>query len=214
MPRIPHLLLPFLALACGPASEAPDEPTQAQAQASPATTVEAEELLPCTPWPPEELAIAECVERRDGELWVRREALERLPFDPGSSLLPLLVADRFHYVRADGFTAEVLPWDNGPDTFSEGLVRSPRDGRMAFLDQRLELVIPPRYDFAWPFEDGVALVCIGCGRERESGGEHTAVVGGSWGYVDASGVEVVAVEGSREEAGEALGDRKNRATSP
>jgi hypothetical protein len=201
MQRIPLLAL-LLVLACGPVADRSDDAKEA----SPDVVAEVAEFLPCTPWPPEELAIAECVEHRDGELWLLPEALEKLSFEPGISLLPLLVADRFHYARADGLTVEVLPWDNGPDEFSEGLVRSPRDGRIVFLDERLEVVIPPRYDFAWPFENGVALVCTGCRPERESGEEHTSVVGGSWGYVDASGVEVVAVEmGSREEAGEALG---------
>ena len=212
MSRIPHLFLALsLLFACRPALDSSGGTNEAQnqdpAQAEAPQAAEAsEKTLPCSPWPPEELAITECVERRDGEMWILPEALEQLPFDPDSPLLPLLVADRFHYARADGLTAEVLRWDNGPDPLAEGLVRSPRDGKVAFLNERLEVVIPPRYDFAWPFEDGVALVCAGCLQEREPGEEHTSVVGGLWGYIDASGVEVVAVDkGSRDEAWEALG---------
>ena len=90
------------------------------------------------------------------------------------------------------------------DDFSEGLARTLIDGKIAYLDERLEVVVAPLYDWGWPFADGVALVCRRCRREQRPGEEHTEVVGGSWGYIDRESNEVVPFADSREEAREAL----------
>lgn len=116
----------------------------------------------------------------------------------------LLVANRWYYVLPDGESLEVVTYDNGPDHFSEGLVRGLRDGKIGYWNERLEPVVAPRWDWGWPFEGGVALVCSGCERERSPGEEHTSVVGGEWGAIDAQGHEVVSLRGSREEVLDAL----------
>lgn len=106
--------------------------------------------------------------------------------------------DGWYYVLPDGTERSVLTWDNGPDPFAEGLARSRQGDGIAYFDETLAIIIPATYDFGWPFEDGVALVCRGCRPEPD--GEHTAMVGGSWGYIDRDGREVVPVELSRDEA--------------
>jgi len=111
----------------------------------------------------------------------------------------MLIAGDWYYVKDDGTALLVLTYDNGPDAWSEGLARSRRDGKVVYVNEAFEEVVGPRYDWGWPFEDGRALVCLGC-RLEESDDEHRAVVGGRWGYVDASGAEVVPVRYSREEA--------------
>jgi hypothetical protein len=93
-----------------------------------------------------------------------------------------------------GRTAPALPFDNGPDRFVEGLARSIRDGKVGFVDESLDLVVPREWDFAFPFEGGVARVCTGCTARRHSGGEHSEVVGGRWGYIDREGNVVVSVD--------------------
>lgn len=114
-------------------------------------------------------------------------------------LASMFIDGAWYYVRSDGLSVRVLTYDNGPDPWSEGLVRSRRNGKIVYLNQELEVVIPPRYDWGWPFEDGRALVCLGC-RLAEPEGEHRPVVGGTWGYIDTSGKEVVAVRFTRDEA--------------
>jgi hypothetical protein len=114
-------------------------------------------------------------------------------------LAALRVDGGWYYVRPDGPALRVVTLDNGPDDRSEGRVRSPRGGGIAYVDAALREVIPPRYDWGWPFEGGRALVCVGC-RPGEPDGEHRPMVGGRWGYVDAGGREVVPVTLSREEA--------------
>lgn len=54
---------------------------------------------------------------------------------------------------------EVYKYDNGPDYPSEGLFRIVgKDGLIGFADTKGNLVIPPRYKFAYPFTNGKAKV--------------------------------------------------------
>lgn len=123
--------------------------------------------------------------------------LEAISFD--DDLASVLIADRWYYLRPDGSILSVPTYDNGPDYWRDGLVRTLRDGRIGFAGRDFELVVEPLYDWAWPFEDGLALVCQGC-RIEDGPGEHHAVVGGRWGVIDRSGREVLAVTHSAEEA--------------
>ena len=91
-------------------------------------------------------------------------------------------------------TAPALPFDNGPDYFVEGLARTIRDGKVGFVDDRLELVVPRRWDFAFPFEKGLARVCSGCSIERDEADSHGSLSGGAWGMIDRAGRIVVPVE--------------------
>jgi len=109
------------------------------------------------------------------------------------------VSSHWYYVQPTGGKKRAIDYDNGPDPFSEGLFRSPRDGQIAFVNQQLEEEFETRYDWAWPFEDGLALVCQGC-EVILTEGEHTEVQGGAWGTIDRSGQVVVPLEHTREEA--------------
>ena len=147
---------------------------------------------------------ANCAVREEGEIRIERQHLEALDFD-ARGLGTMVIAGQWHYVRPDGANASVVTWDNGADDFAEGLARTLMDGKIAYLDEHFEVVVPPRYDWGWPFEDGLALVCRDCRREQAPGEEHTAVVGGIWGFIDRAGNEVVTpFENSREQAREEL----------
>lgn len=88
--------------------------------------------------------------------------------------------------------------DNGPDPFAEGLARSPRQGRIVYVDPQFMEIIGPRYDWGWPFAQGRALVCRGCRLLQD--GEHSRVSGGRWGWIDHRGREVVPVRLSEAQA--------------
>ena len=107
--------------------------------------------------------------------------------------------DELLFALDSGRTAPALMYDNGPDYFVEGLARSPRDGKVGFVNEHLELVVPREWDFAFPFDGGAARVCTGCAIRREEGHEHSEVVGGRWGYVDREGRVVVPVVHARDE---------------
>ncbi len=114
----------------------------------------------------------------------------------GRELEAAVVGDALYYVRSDGRMARTVWFDNGADYFVEGLARTTRDGRIGFMDATLVVRIPPKWDFAFPFNGGVAVVCQEC-REQKVG-EHSEVVGGLWGYIDTDGTEVVPVRFERD----------------
>jgi hypothetical protein len=104
----------------------------------------------------------------------------------------------FYYVGRDGHMVRVVAYDNGPDAFVEGRARTQVDGKIGYVDRKLRTVIPPRYDWGFPFEHGKAVVCSGCA--PKSDGEHWLVEGGMWGAVDRNGREIVPLQyRSREE---------------
>src|SRR5512142_1792512 len=75
--------------------------------------------------------------------------------------------------------------DNGPDYFREGLARFRDNAKVGFFDRSGKVVIQPRYAYAMPFSEGRAAVCEGCAEIEE--GEHRAVRGGKWGFINPGG---------------------------
>jgi hypothetical protein len=73
------------------------------------------------------------------------------------------------------------------DAVPNARARSPRGGKIGYVNRRLALAIPARFDGAFPFEHGRAVVCFGC--TSESDGEHSFYAGGSWTCIDTKGNE-------------------------
>ncbi|GBF49984.1 hypothetical protein LPTSP4_15050 [Leptospira ryugenii] len=69
---------------------------------------------------------------------------------------------------------QVYTFDNGPDYISDGLYRIVDGSKFGFANEKGKVIVPPKYDFVWPFEDKRAQVCIGC-RFRKVG-EHTEII--------------------------------------
>lgn len=82
-------------------------------------------------------------------------------------------------------------FDNGPDYFHEGLARFIRNNKAGFFDIHGQVVIEPEYDFASPFSEGFAVVCMGC-RLRQLD-EHFTVEGGRYGFIDRKGSLVIPI---------------------
>lgn len=140
----------------------------------------------------------ECASMRpDDTLRLEPERLLSL-FGSSSEPAEVWAEAQWYYVLRDGTTAPASVLDNGADPIVEAVFRSPGGGKVGFRGADLEWVIGPRFDAAWPFEGGVALVCVGC--REEPVGEHRAVVGGQWGWIDKVGKEVVPITLSEEEA--------------
>jgi WG repeat protein len=156
-----------------------------------ALTASGVDTLACTPIPPAgEASIPACADQRtDGTVQVHREGLRALAFD-ADGLAIVFIRGEFYYVNRAGRTAAALRFDNGADYFAEGLARTVRNGKIGFIDKRLVEIVPARWDFALPYERGVAVVCNGCRPVRESG--HERIEGGTWGYIDRKGRPVVA----------------------
>ena len=101
----------------------------------------------------------------------------------------IISKDGCFYIATTGKTVlEAFNYDNGPDYFSDGLARFIKDGKMGYHDRELNIVIPAKFDFAEPFENGRASFCNSCTTEQD--GEHSRMVGGTWGVIDLKGKEV------------------------
>ena len=82
---------------------------------------------------------------------------------------------------------------------------------MGFVNTKLEVVIPAKYDYATFFQDGVAIVSIGSHSEKVSDHEeeeHSHMVGGVWGAIDKKGKVIVEMKYASE--GEVRGILKKR----
>jgi hypothetical protein len=121
--------------------------------------------------------------------------LKKMSFTEG--LAEVFVNDKVFYVSKSGKAVHIYLFDNGADYFSEGLARTISGGKFGFVDNRLNLIIKPKYDFAFPFKKGVAVVCNECRPVSE--GEHRLMAEGRWGVINKSGRIVIPMEYSREE---------------
>lgn len=102
-------------------------------------------------------------------------------------------------------------FDNGPDEISEGFYRIKIDSKYGFANKD-GIAIYPKFDFVFPFSEGLAVVVIGCHFEQV--GEYHKVVGGKWGYMDTNGTVLTTPEyewaGSFEEStARVVLDKKN-----
>ena len=128
-----------------------------------------------------------------GQRWVKPEHMRALSFDEhGVAAVWMEGVKSFYYVGRDGHMVPVVNYDNGPDAFVEERARTQVDRKIGYIDRKLRVVIPPRYDWGFPFERGRAVVCTGCAPKRD--GEHEIVEGGMWGFVDRNGREIVPLQ--------------------
>jgi WG containing repeat len=131
-----------------------------------------------------------------GDAAVSGKVAARASYDENGLGFLYSPAGVFYFTRS-GFARKTLSFDNGPDYFREGLARTEQNGKIGFFDRTLSVVIEPRYDFAFPFHHGLAVVCNGCTQKKS--GEHTVVVGGAWGAINTKGAIVKPVAFSRAE---------------
>ena len=87
------------------------------------------------------------------------------------------------------FLFEVFPYDNGPDYPSEGLIRIREDGKVGYADLEGNIVIPPSFECAYPFQNGVARICEEGTLVME--GEHNTWKEARWGAIDKEGNVIV-----------------------
>lgn len=141
---------------------------------------------------PELEIFQDCASYESGVLKIAQDHLLQLDFGR-LNLSSFVTSGQHFYVKSDGRFLPVIFYDNGADPYQEGLTRSLLNGKVAFYNLNFELVVAPGYDWAWPFEEGKALVCNGC-TSTQIDSEHKAMTGGLWGYINRQGEEVVSVE--------------------
>jgi len=147
-------------------------------------------------WEPERTFKKCAVTGPDGRPRLNRSYLTRLRYD-SRGLASVLLWDgidprkfQWFYVRRGVIPVPVESMDNGPDYFEDGLARSRVGGKIGYIDRKLNLVIPATYEGAYPFRDGVAVVCTACTYVSDSTateGERGWYEGGQWGRIDRKG---------------------------
>ena len=127
-----------------------------------------------------------------GRLFVAPQYVSQLNFD-SSGLAPIRSEAPpygWMYVSRRGkiVVTGVPSIDNWADEFHEGLVRTVKNGKVGFANRRGEIVIAPSYDWAWPFEKGLAEVCNGCHEEcPDQACEYRTMVGGKRFHINRNG---------------------------
>jgi hypothetical protein len=129
-----------------------------------------------------------------GQLHLAKGQLDNIAFDT-DNLAVVQVGKLFFYVDEDGKAAQAASVEGHAVEFHEGLAPSPRlvggHSKIGYVDQKLNLVIPARYDGGLDFSGGRAQVCRGCTISRD--GDYAELQGGQWGCIDHTGKEVIPV---------------------
>lgn len=131
----------------------------------------------------------------EGKLFIAQDYVKKLEFDSHGMAV---VFDESHsqqgwmYVDRKGrVVIKAVPdADNWAEEFSDGLVRAVVNNKYGFADRHGKMVIPAKYDGAFPFMHGHAVVCIGCREtcaipdhlraDSNVDCEHHIVTGGEW----------------------------------
>ena len=127
-----------------------------------------------------------CRQVAPGKLEISATTLSSLAFDK-DGLASLYAAGQFYYLRRDGHYLPVITFDNGADYFIEGLTRAVIDGKLGYYDTELQPAFAARFDWGWPFEDGIAQVCEGCRPGEPDINDHIPMVGGHFFRIDRQG---------------------------
>ncbi|MBK5963924.1 hypothetical protein CCR95_07440 [Thiocystis minor] len=88
----------------------------------------------------------DCAALKGEDLMLAPTQLRPMRFEI-QGLAVVWVAGQWYDVRPTGESLPVVTLDNGPDPFAEGLVRSPRKGRIAYVDAQFQEVIASRDDW-------------------------------------------------------------------
>ncbi len=95
-------------------------------------------------------------------------------------------------------------YDNGPDYATEGLFRFVENKKMGFANLEGQKKILAQFDFATPFEDGIAEYTLGGHKEPDKNGEYWYWAGGyETGYINKLGQrfkKVTALEKGKRQA--------------
>ncbi|MBN2774857.1 MAG: WG repeat-containing protein [Prolixibacteraceae bacterium] len=86
------------------------------------------------------------------------------------------------------FLFEIFNYDNGPDYLSEGLFRIIKNGKIGYADTTGKIRIRPKYDCAYPFENGKAKVSLNC--LKSAVGEFTKWESSKWFCINKKGKKI------------------------
>ena len=119
--------------------------------------------------------------------YLSAEALKLLDFK-NQEIISIKIQNQFYYVRKDGKKISTLNYDGEADKFSNGLARTKVNGKVGFFNKNLDIILKPIYDFAFPFHNGTAEICMGCKEKEEDG--TSMLNGGRWKKINRDGLVI------------------------
>jgi len=120
------------------------------------------------------------------KFYLPTQYLEKINFK-NRNIVEIQIQNNWYYVKPNGEAILAFTHKNHADRFSEGLARTQLNGKIGFFNRNLEVVIKPMYDFAFPFHDGVAEVCLGC-KSKPIDQKNMLIDGGNWKKIDKNGL--------------------------
>jgi len=119
--------------------------------------------------------------------YLSSKELKHLDFSQ-DEVISVKIKEQFYYVKKDGKIIPTLTYDGKADEFSDGLARTRVAGKVGFFNSNLEIVLKPIYDFAFPFHNGIAEICMGCKEKNEDG--TSMLDGGKWKKINRKGLVI------------------------
>ena len=146
----------------------------------------------------------DCGEIIGDELHLKKRHLANMSFKKGEEstygLSTLYSTQGVFYISKTGKSIKMYFYDMGADYFQEGLARYISNGKIGFINPKLNIVISAKYDYASSFKNGLALVSNGCHKEQDRyDPEHSHIVGGLWGAINKEGKIVIPIEHTENE---------------
>lgn len=134
----------------------------------------------------------------NGKVIVDRATLSELDFSKEGLAAIFVKSLGWFFVKRDGTTLRSVKFENGPDSFSEGLSRYVENGKIGFIDLSGQVVIEAQYGFAFPFKNGHSRVCNDF--KAVKSGEYHFTSSNRWGFIDRKGKLILSMQYSEEEA--------------
>ena len=138
-----------------------------------------------------------CLRRVGSSYRMRPSLLASLPLEAGIPTFAAHSQCGTFWVRRDGHAMPTQRYDNSADYFQDSAARYVLDGKYGYMNEKLEAIVAPLYEFAFPFRGGRGLVCFDCKSTAE--GEHTSIKCRRCGAVDTNGKLVVEVKYPQQE---------------
>jgi hypothetical protein len=132
----------------------------------------------------------DCGSINGDQINLKQSHLNNLAFGSDGLACVRFSHDDIFYVHENGQTQRTYFFDNGCDYFEEDLARGIINGKMVYINKRLEAVLSPQFEFLTSFYYGHAVVCNGP-FITQTDGEHTFRTGGKCGLIDKQGKLVV-----------------------
>lgn len=131
-----------------------------------------------------------CGEIKGDKIILHEWHKNNLVFEENGLACILMGNSKAFYINRKGESRRTEFFDNGCDYFEDGLARGYENGKMVYIDQKLNVILNPDFEWLSPFYYDHGVVCNGP-FETINDGEHSWKTKGQCGLIDKKGKLVV-----------------------